>query len=104
MKIGKWVRTQRLARGWSQAELARRLRVVSGGGRNIAREVGGIGRWERDDCLPHLGVFRQLCVLFACSADVPLRLKPKRKTARTQQHSSPPPAMRDDDEAEAATA
>lgn len=71
MKIGKWVRTQRRARGWSRAELARRIRA----------EVGGVGRWERDECLPHLEQFRRMCRLFGCSADGPLGLVARPKPA-----------------------
>lgn len=67
MRIGKWVRTHRVARQWSQAELARRVKA----------EVGGIGRWERDECLPHLEQFRRLCLAFERSADEPLRLPAK---------------------------
>ena len=64
MVFAEWVRERRLARGWTQAELARR---INGG-------AGSVSRWERGEFLPDLETFRSLCVEFGCSADEPLGL------------------------------
>ncbi len=72
--IAEWVRLSREEREWTQLELAARLGV----------QPGDVSRWERGLGDMHLGRFRQLCVLFNCSADVALRLaaSPSRKRRR----------------------
>lgn len=64
MEFSVWVREQRIDRGWTQADLAHRVRVNS----------QTVSRWERAEFLPDLEMFRALCVLFECSADEPLCL------------------------------
>jgi len=62
--VGKWVRVNRLANGWTQTEL----------GSRIGSDSGSVSRWERDAGLPSLVQFRRLCLEFECSADKPLGL------------------------------
>lgn len=44
-------------------------------------EAGGIGRWERGECVPHLEIFRRMCLVFGCSADDALQLSSRKRTA-----------------------
>lgn len=67
--FGVWLRDQRRRCGWTQLALARRLGV----------DVGTVSRWERrvrTEGLPSLLELRDLCRLFAASADEALDLRP----------------------------
>jgi transcriptional regulator with XRE-family HTH domain len=71
MELAAAIRAHRVDRGMRQLDLARRLKVT----------LGSVSRWERGQCLPNLGQFRQLCLVLQLSADAVLRL-PKRPPRR----------------------
>lgn len=78
--IAEWVRSNRVAKSWTQLELAKRVGVDS----------GTVSRWERGG-FPNLKQFRLLCVHFECSADPPLGLRPvvaRRRRVNTRTEAS----------------
>lgn len=66
--LGDWLRNRRVARKWTQAQLARR----------VGTEFSSISRWERGANKPTLEQFAELCVALEASADDALGLRRRR--------------------------
>jgi transcriptional regulator with XRE-family HTH domain len=75
MKVGSWIREQRIQRKLSQVELATLIRECAPTDEDMPRpEASSISRWESGKVNPELESFRRLCLVFEASADEALGL------------------------------
>ena len=73
MSLGENIREKRLKRGWSQAQLAKRLGASS----------QAISKWERDTSSPSIYNVWDMADVFGCTIDELCGRKEKRTNERT---------------------